>query len=188
MRRHKNSGFTLIELLVTVTIIGILTAIAYPSYTRYVTQTRRSDAHVAISQFSNNLEKYFGTCNSYTSDITDADRGCPGAGGGVPAEGSLGFGAGADLSPGGHYLITITGDNSDGTCDDVGGPCEGLAAAALATCQLQCGFTIVADPAGATASQLNAADGKFRMDSRGKKHWDRNNDNDYADAGEDRWK
>ena len=44
LKGHKHAGFTLIELMIVVAVIGILAAIAYPSYQDSVRKSRRADA------------------------------------------------------------------------------------------------------------------------------------------------
>ena len=39
----KSKGFTLIELMIVVAIIGIIAAVAYPSYQEQVAKSRRGD-------------------------------------------------------------------------------------------------------------------------------------------------
>jgi type IV pilus assembly protein PilE len=95
MKRAQFSGFSLIELMITVVIIGIITAIAYPSYTGYIKQTRRSDAQIALTQAAAAQERFYSDCNTYATTPTGT-RDC--------ATGILGISA---LSPNSDYAITL---------------------------------------------------------------------------------
>lgn len=67
MRRAR--GFTLIELLATVVIIGILAAIAYPSYEGYLKKARRSEAQQLIAAVANREAQYLLDSRMYTNVI-----------------------------------------------------------------------------------------------------------------------
>lgn len=63
---HKQRGFTLIEVMIVVSIIGILLAIALPSYQDSVRKTRRSDAIASLMEISARQERFYAQNTTYT--------------------------------------------------------------------------------------------------------------------------
>ena len=167
MQRSKTAGITLIELMVVVVIIGILASIGYPSYSKRMIQTRRSDAQIALTQATNKQEQFFTETNYYAQAL----QGARSYGTGV-SNGVLGLAAAAPVkSPESHYVLSI----SAGTIFTA------------ATCSTySCGYTLIADPDAAGASGKQAGDGKFRIDSTGTKQWDKANTNSYTPGWTDK--
>lgn len=62
-------GFTLIELLIAVAIIGILAAIAYPSYTQYTIRSNRVAAQAEMMEIANRQQQFLLTNRSYASKV-----------------------------------------------------------------------------------------------------------------------
>ena len=83
-------GFTLIELLVVVLIIGILSAIALPQYTKTVEKARFAEAVMAVEGIARAQDLYKMANGNYTRDINDLDVtfGTPGVlyDGSIPAQ------------------------------------------------------------------------------------------------------
>ena len=91
---RADRGFTLMELMIVVVIVGILAAIADPSYQQYSRETKRSDAHAALLRIATLEEKFFSNNNTYTTSTT-----------------ALGYGANPAVSNEGFWAVTVTSGN-----------------------------------------------------------------------------
>lgn len=61
-------GFTLIELMITVAIVGVLAAIAFPSYSAYLAKGRRADARVQLASAQQWTERFYSENFNYATD------------------------------------------------------------------------------------------------------------------------
>lgn len=64
-----SSGFTLIELMITVAVIGILAAIAYPSYTDQMRKSRRADAQAALMSIATLQQQFLLDTRAYAGNL-----------------------------------------------------------------------------------------------------------------------
>jgi type IV pilus assembly protein PilE len=137
---NKQRGVTLIELMIVVAIIGILAAVAYPSYQDSVRQSRRSDGASAATAVQLAQENFRGNCRFYAQSIGAGDTcGASAAASTVraPAASSNGF-----------YLITILANSATGNAYTIVATPQGAQAADTA-CSPMLLAVSPATPAGA---------------------------------------
>ena len=73
----RRGGFTLIELLVVVLIIGILSAVALPQYTKAVNRARAAEALTNLKSLATAQKVYFMTNGTYTNKLSELDFSLP---------------------------------------------------------------------------------------------------------------
>ena len=71
-QRHerKAEGFTLIEVMMAVAIVGILAAVAFPSYRDYITRGQLTDASNGLATLRAQMERHFQDNRSYATTGT----------------------------------------------------------------------------------------------------------------------
>ncbi|MBB6521918.1 pilin [Pseudoteredinibacter isoporae] len=71
----NSRGFTLIELMIVVAIIGILAAVALPSYQTYTTRAQVSESLVIVGELKNTVAEYYKHTGKFP--LTNKDAGMP---------------------------------------------------------------------------------------------------------------
>lgn len=91
MSRKGLAGFTLIELMIAVAIVGIIAAIAWPSYQESVRKSRRADATTTLLQIQQAQERWRANNNTYAT-LTQLSINT--------------------ASPSGYYTMAVTGNTA----------------------------------------------------------------------------
>lgn len=75
MKSHHSKGFSLIELLVAMIIVGILAAIAVPSYNSYMVRSSRAAAQTELLEMASQQEKIYLNSSAYSPNVATAYNG-----------------------------------------------------------------------------------------------------------------
>ena len=70
--KRLQTGFTLMELMIVVAIVGILAAVALPSYKDHVLRTRRVTAASCLMELAQQMERQYATGMSYVVTLPAA--------------------------------------------------------------------------------------------------------------------
>ncbi|GAA0353031.1 hypothetical protein GCM10009092_16700 [Bowmanella denitrificans] len=78
MNVNNNAGYTLVELMIVVAIVGIIAAVAYPSYINFTVSSHRSAAQADLMALASAMERHRAANFTYKgAGAAGADTGSP---------------------------------------------------------------------------------------------------------------
>jgi len=95
---RRAPAFTLIEVMIVVVVVGLLAAVALPSFMDSIRKGRRAEATGALAQVQQEQERWRANRTTYTSTLSDLKLG-------IDADGK---------TPSGYYAISIEQANGSG--------------------------------------------------------------------------
>lgn len=66
---NQTKGFSLVELMIVVAVVGILSAIAYPSYQEHLRKSRRAEAQSLLMTIADRQQQFLLDTRSYAGSI-----------------------------------------------------------------------------------------------------------------------
>ena len=101
--RSPSRGFTLMEVLITLSMIGILAAIAIPNYTAYIQRGYRAEAKAMLLQVAQWQQRLFTETNAYGGAVPGGMAVVPAAGTGTKR-----YDVTTNNVPAGQFTVTAT--------------------------------------------------------------------------------
>ena len=117
-RQYRQAGFSLVELLVVLVIMGVLSALALPGYTRYVQRGNRTEVMAALLEAQHFMERYYSANGQYLSPANAVPM-LPQRLQGIPSQGTVRYQLSVREATANSYLLQAVPEGS--MADDVCG-------------------------------------------------------------------